>query len=392
MSNIMASPDDISKIPITSVPATTGFATLNFEVEHQKQIRLLALFEDVAKHKRELNSAIADLYQQYSSANKLGIKSKFMETEIFAMEVDFENLSLKRQEISRHDPQDFDDVKIWLRLARNKVVSIFETCIGYLRYKPLLFKSRWKLRSLRKLLRSRSAAISESELLVEQLRNACKNAEQAWRSAYTESLRISEAETKNSEIQQLHKAVKDFEIQVKEQKEELAVLKRDREIHMPLAVHGTNIRSRFLEKLKRKSEREDAIIERGNATAHQGSAIADALLYDSKCLKPRTDTGHFESVYGFSPHTVLKNKSHSGMLEMVDLRGSIQSFCTDQNTSVADMPFFKTYTTMVENVSTPSVSQAETIRKNEEARSLCREMETQFEAAWAKHKTFLRNR
>jgi len=165
--------------------------------------------------------------------------------------------------------------------------------------------------NLRILLRRRLAAISESGLLVEQSRIAYNNAEQTWRTAYT-------ATGQNSEIYRLRKAIKEIEIQAREQADELAMANKDRGALLSFAVHGANIRNRFLDGMKPKPERNEAITKLGNASAHQGSAIADALLYTSGGFKVRLDPTNFESVYGYSPNYVLQSKGNLKFIRMLD--------------------------------------------------------------------------
>jgi hypothetical protein len=419
---------------LAPVLATTDIATLNFEVEHQKQIRLLVLFEDVAKHKSELDSTTTELQQRRSETEELQGRVQAIEVEVAAMQVDFENIRVQHNNLTdslrgekelidnilfRHDAANLFEIwenelpgvkfeasegKALLESTKKSVVLAFDNVIRFLGVETIRCNKLLELKSFKELLRSRLEAISALGLRFQQQESTLKDAEQTWRSAYTASLRSYEATDQDFEVHRLRERIKDFEIQAKEQTDEIAALKanlketteksvKSGEIYKSFAFHGANIRHRFLENLKPKGQRDEVVLKLGNISAHQGSAIADAYLYQAKNSKAsRTDPRHFISVYGFSPDTVLSLKNHSKIIAMIDLRGSITSFCVDQNTSVIETPFFKTFTVLVNILSTTPLWDVLMFRKEEELRSLSGELETHFEEALAKHKAFLKNR
>lgn len=236
-----------------------------------------------------------------------------------------------------------EDIAADLQQAKDSVGNFFDIRIQIL-------GDRIKLSDNLALLHAREATlekdISEQNSLerqLEQLTVNCTQAEQDRRSVYEQSSVESEITDKNFKVVQLRAANEKQEKVIKNQIDNIAKLKVEMDTHLPLIVHGSNIRNRVLEGLRLKENQEKAVLELSNASAHQGSAVSEALLYSPDCPNKRTDVDHYKQVYGFPPAVVLRNQNFQNVMQMLDWRGGYHVLIRKGSVGFKDTDFYECF-------------------------------------------------
>ncbi|KAL2074865.1 hypothetical protein VTL71DRAFT_8644 [Oculimacula yallundae] len=110
-------------------------------------------------------------------------------------------------------------------------------------------------------------------------------------------------------------------------------------LHGPILAIGYSIRNRYLENSAYKTRNKEKILG-GNQAAHDGNALADALLYHPSTPNHRTDVATYANIYGLPPHTVWNLRDCKPFLRMVTWYGSVRRW---QPYHFASTPFAKAW-------------------------------------------------
>lgn len=113
--------------------------------------------------------------------------------------------------------------------------------------------------------------------------------------------------------------------------------------------------------------RDDFLIQAGNASAHQGAAIADAELYQPSCeYGSRNDKETFGKLYGVFPEFVWKYQNCEDLIKVLDWRAGVYDFCHCKHKSKGrwcfrSSTFMKLLGSMLVNVEKSNGSPTESI-------------------------------
>ena len=91
----------------------------------------------------------------------------------------------------------------------------------------------------------------------------------------------------------------------------------------PLYAVGIAIRKRYLENSAYHSRNKELVIT-GNEAAHNGDALADAILYHRREADYREDVLTYSKIYGLPPLAVWKNRHCKPFLQLVTWYGTVK--------------------------------------------------------------------
>ncbi|KAK0100358.1 hypothetical protein ONS95_008311 [Cadophora gregata] len=131
----------------------------------------------------------------------------------------------------------------------------------------------------------------------------------------------------------------------------------------PLYAVGIAIRNRYLENCAYHSRNKEIVLA-GNEAAHNGNALADAILYHPSEANHRKDTLTYLKIYGLLPHTVWKHNRCKPFLQLVTWYGTVKrwhphNFSFTEFAKAWPADFFKKY-----SKPQPEIFQADFARGN----------------------------
>jgi hypothetical protein len=164
----------------------------------------------------------------------------------------------------------------------------------------------------------------------------------------------------------------------------------------PLAQDGARIRHRRLEWVAFNGK-VDILLDAGNSSAHRGSVLSDAELYQPSCeYGSRNDKETFRKLYGVYPELVWKYKDCENLIKVLDWRANVYDFCHSNYHRFGPFnktEFMKRLAPMLEQVEKVNGAPVSTIRNVfTNMKSRFEKLEREHSEMLVKHQQYIKTR